>query len=208
MKRAFPVCWRSQRNSCRSVGLLLLSFLLFAGCSAAKQQLSSPVADVKQVLGLSQFYAKSYTTVRSKPDSTSRALGKISANTKVTQVSQNESGWSQVKTADGKLRGWVPTSSLSAHPVKKTVAKARTREQPVQSSSVNKEEAPALESSPPSTPLSQESEKRAPAPENEKSGSGLLSPSPAVAAPIPSASPSSPERPEDRKASPDMFDSF
>jgi len=207
VKRIFSAYWRSECNICGSAWLLLGVFL-FAGCSAGKQPLSSSVADMKQLFGLSQFYVKSSTTLRAKPDSASRALGRISANTKVTEMTKNELGWSQVKTAEGKREGWVPTSSLSARPVVKAAAKARAKEKAVQSSSVKKEQAPASAPSQESTSPAHTSEVQTPAPEHEQSGGGLLSPSPAVAAPIPSASSPPPEPPAERKASPDMFDSF
>ena len=186
---------------------LLLCVFLFAGCAANKQGLSSPVADMKQLFGLSQYYAKYYTTVRAKPDSTSRALGKISTNTKVTEISKNELGWSQVKTADGKLEGWLPTSSLSPRPVK-TATKTRAKEKTEPKSAAKKEEPAAAEAPQSSTHATQESEIQSPKPEHEESSGGLLSPPAAAAETIPPASAPPAEPPASRKASPDMFDSF
>lgn len=205
MKRVFLA--QGSGSGFRWSAFLLLCVFLFAGCAANKHGLSSPVADMKQLFGLSQYYTKYYTTVRVKPESTSRALGKISTNTKVTEITKNELGWSQVKTADGRLEGWLPTSSLSARPVK-TATKTKAKEKTEQKSAAKKEQPAAAEASQSSTHATQESEIQTPKPEHEESSGGLLSPPAAAAEPIPTASTPPAETPANRKASPDMFDSF
>lgn len=186
------------------VPFCLLTALLLSGCATGNSKISGPVADVKQFLGVSQYYVKSNTVLRSQPAHTSQTTGKLSLNSKVTEISQDKTGWSQVKSVEGKQQGWLPTSLLSKNPVA----------QPRKTKSVKKksEEAPSVEAKSPAAEVAQKTEpapasKKVKTSDSQESG-GLFSPSSAEAATIPEKSEPAPNSSEQRKANPDMFDAF
>ena len=61
---------------------MLSAVLLLSSCATGKQKISGPVADVKQFLGVSQYYVKSNTLLRSQPEHTSKSAGRLSLNSK------------------------------------------------------------------------------------------------------------------------------
>jgi|GEM_PF-2145913 len=183
---------------------MLSALLLLSSCATGKQKISGPVADVKQFLGVSQYYVKSNTLLRSQPEHTSKSAGRLSLNSKVTEVTRNKLGWSEVKSVEGKQQGWLPTSLLSKDPV--------AQAQKTKSVKNKSEKLPAAESKPATAEAVQKTE---PAPEPDKvktsaskESGGLLSPESAEAATIPEKSKPAPKTSEERKANPDMFDAF
>lgn len=192
------------RRKVMGITALWVFALVPAGCSLNRQQLSHPVAGMKQLLGVSQYYVKSYATLRAKPDRTSKVQGKLPVNAKVTEISKNEVGWSQVKAADNNLQGWIPTSLLSQNPVE-TRAKAKTEEKTAKKTPPPEEQTSVTEAPQAVAPPSAESKPEAA--QAEQSGN-WLSPSPAAAEPIPPSSPANKTPSAERKAEPEMFDSF
>ena len=182
----------------------MLASLLLSGCATSSGRFSGSVTGVKQFLGVSQYYVKSGTVLRSQPDRTSKATGRLSPNSKVTEVTRNDIGWSRVKAAEGDQQGWLPTSLLSKQPVARTQKTESAREKSAE---------PAGSASKPASAEAARKTGAAPAVDAaETSGSGqsggLLSPKSAEAATIPGQSKPVKKPGGERQANPDMFDAF
>lgn len=197
----------SSKSVMISPGLVFIIFALLTlcGCAAGKEKITGPVADVKHFFGVSQYYVKSNTVLHSHPDRSSKTVGKLPLNSKVTEITRNELGWSRVKSLEGNGQGWLPAALLSKQPVavpaKTKAAKGKGEKvhapepQPATAAAVSKSE-PAAEpdqAKPPETVKNQ----------------GLFSPKSAEAATIPEKpKPAAEETNDPRKADPDVFDAF
>jgi len=61
------------------------------------------------------YVAVKSINMRQEPKNKSEVVKELQFNNKVEKLDENESGWYQVRTPDGKVTGWVPKRSLEAY---------------------------------------------------------------------------------------------
>jgi uncharacterized protein YgiM (DUF1202 family) len=60
------------------------------------------------------YVAVKSINLREEPNNKSKGIKELQFNNKVEKLGENESGWYQVRTAEGNVTGWVPKRSLEA----------------------------------------------------------------------------------------------
>lgn len=165
----------------------VLMVLMVAGCATSDlSTLGNRVnlGGVKGFLGLSQYYVKSQTGLWNRPDRSSGREGTLTANTRVTEITRDDLGWSKVRTVDTNLEGWLPTALLSENPVSSGLrSTGKISKEPARRGGAPIQKEPQKATTPPSKPQPEGSGEKA-----EQEGREGPPPAPDAVSSVPSES--------------------
>jgi uncharacterized protein YgiM (DUF1202 family) len=135
------------------------------------------------------YVAAQELNLKSAPSDDSPDIGKVRFNERVEKVERGPAGWFLVRSGDGR-QGWISEQYLTVKPASEPVPVEQVVIRPVRRR--------------PARPVKETTEKvTIKTEEPEPSGSSLLTPSPAEAAPPPAQ-----QLPTKPKARPEMFEPF